>query len=169
MANNESLKVKIITVSDGVFNGEREDVSGKKLEEYFEANDWKVVEKTVISDGTTSVASALSELSKKFHGLIVTTGGTGFGPRDLTPEGTSKVLEREAPGLAESIRLANPLGRLSRATAGTLGETLIINLPGSTKGSIECVDAVFEVLGHAVRLLKDNYDPHPNHEHKKHE
>lgn len=79
------------------------------------------------------------------------------------------MLEREAPGLAESIRLVNPLGRLSRATAGTLGETLIINLPGSTKGSIECVDAVFEVLGHAVRLLKDNYDPHPNQEHKKHE
>ena len=100
--------------------------------------------------------------------MIVTTGGTGFGPRDQTPEGTSKVIQRAAPGIAEAVRLVNPLGRLSRATAGTLGEALIINLPGSSKGSIECIDSVIDVLGHAVRLLRDNSDPHPEHGQHKH-
>ena len=96
----------------------------------------------------------------------MTTGGTGFGPRDFTPEGTKEVIQREAPGIAEAMRLINPLGRLSRSAAGTLEESLIINLPGSTKGSIECLEAVINVLGHAVKLLQDNSDPHPNDGHK---
>ena len=101
-------------------------------------------------------------LADGFHGLIVTTGGTGFGPRDATPEGTKAVLDREAPGLAEAMRLVNPLGRLSRATAGTVGTALVLNTPGSSKGCVETVEAVIDVVGHAVRLLVDNYDPHPH-------
>ena len=94
------------------------------------------------------------ELAAGFAGLIVTTGGTGFGPRDLTPEGTLQVLDRAAPGLAEAMRLANPLGRLSRAAAGTLASSLVINLPGSTGGAIECLEAVLDVLPHALGLLR---------------
>jgi molybdenum cofactor synthesis domain-containing protein len=106
-----------------------------------------------VADGTESVAAALRELTDGFTGLVVTTGGTGFGPRDLTPEGTLDVLEREAPGLAEAMRLVSPLGRLSRAVAGTVGQSLILNTPGSTKGCIETLDAVLDILPHALRLL----------------
>src|SRR6266508_3254614 len=86
-------------------------------------------------------------------GLVVTTGGTGFGPRDLTPEGTRAVLEREAPGLAEAMRLVNPLGRLSRASAGTIGSALVLNTPGSSSGAVECLEAVIDVVPHALDLL----------------
>lgn len=168
MENEDLLRAKIVTVSDGVFSGHRDDVSGVKLKDYLTLKEWEVVETKVVADGVENVATALLELSKDFHGLIVTTGGTGFGPRDQTPEGTSKVIQRTAPGIAEAVRLVNPLGRLSRATAGTLGEALIINLPGSSKGSIECIDSVIDVLGHAVRLLRDNSDPHPEHGQHKH-
>ena len=88
-----------------------------------------------------------------FTGLVVTTGGTGFGPRDLTPEGTRAVLDREAPGLAEAMRLVNPLGRLSRGIAGTIGTALVLNLPGSPKGAVECLDAVLDIVPHALDLL----------------
>ena len=99
--------------------------------------------------------STVGGLSTDFNGLIVTTGGTGFGPRDLTPEGTKAVLEREAPGLAEAMRLCNPagLGRLSRAIAGTRGRAVILNTPGSTSGCVETIEAVLDVLHHAVDLL----------------
>ena len=93
-------------------------------------------------------------MSNGFAGLIVTTGGTGFGPRDLTPEGTRRVLEREAPGLAEAARLVKPeLGRLSRGVAGTVGKTLILNTPGSPKGCVEALGAVLNVLPHALSLM----------------
>ena len=83
----------------------------------------------------------------------MTTGGTGFGPRDLTPEGTRAVIEREAPGLAEAMRLVNPLGRLSRAVAGTVGQALVLNTPGSSSGAVETLEAVVDVLPHALELL----------------
>jgi molybdopterin biosynthesis enzyme MoaB len=92
-------------------------------------------------------------LAKAFDGLVVTTGGTGFAPSDLTPEGTRAVLYREAPGLAESMRLASPRGRLSRGVAGTLGGCLVLNTPGSPAGAVECLDAVLDVLPHALDLL----------------
>ena len=99
-----------------------------------------------------------------FAGILIPEeqGGTGFGPRDRTPEGTRAVLDREAPGLAEAMRLVNPLGRLSRGVAGTLETALIVNTPGSSKGCVETIDAVIDVLPHAVTLLVDNYDPHPS-------
>jgi molybdopterin adenylyltransferase len=107
-----------------------------------------------VADGVDSVATALRDLAAGFAGVVVTTGGTGFGPRDLTPEGTRQVLEREAPGLAEAMRLASPLGRLSRQLAGTVGEALILNLPGSSNGVRECLDAVLDVMPHALDLLR---------------
>jgi molybdopterin biosynthesis enzyme MoaB len=99
-------------------------------------------------------------LSRGFIGVIATTGGTGFGPRDQTPEGTKRVIDREAPGLAEAMRLVNPLGRLSRATAGTIGQCLVINTPGSTNGAVECFGAVADILPHALALLADEPTHH---------
>lgn len=145
---------KVLTVSDGVIAGTRDDRSGDALVEHLSAAGFTVVERRAIEDGIESVARALRDLTADFAGLVVTTGGTGFGPRDLTPEGTRAVLEREAPGLAEAMRLVNPLGRLSRQRAGTIGEALILNLPGSTSGSIECFDAVGDVVPHALELLR---------------
>lgn len=156
------MDAKVLTVSDGVVQGTREDRSGSALEDYLTGAGWHVVERAVVADGVDSVAGELRRLADGFHGLIVTTGGTGFGPRDSTPEGTRAVIDREAPGLAEAMRLVNPLGRLSRAVAGTLGTALVLNTPGSSKGCVETVDAVIDVVGHAVRLLVDNYDPHPH-------
>ena len=92
-------------------------------------------------------------MTKDFAGVIVTTGGTGFTERDLTPEGTLQVLERQAPGIAEAMRLVNPLGRLSRGVAGIVGRSIILNTPGSTVGCVECFDAVADVIPHALRLL----------------
>ncbi len=107
----------------------------------------------VVPDGMAPVADALVELSTGFAGLVVTTGGTGFSPTDLTPEATRAVIEREAPGLAEAMRSVNPLGRLSRGVAGSIGGCLILNVPGSPKGAVESLEAVADVLGHALELL----------------
>ena len=147
------LHAKVLTVSDGVVHGAREDKSGEALAGAVEAAGFVVVERRVTADGTENVAEALAELSEGFQGIVVSTGGTGFTPRDLTPEGTRIVIEREAPGLAEAMRLVNPLGRLSRGIAGIRGSTIILNTPGSTKGCVECFEAVADVLPHAVRLL----------------
>ncbi len=113
-----------------------------------------VVEAVLVSpDGVAAVAEALRAQTAGFSGLVVTTGGTGFGPRDLTPEGTRQVIEREAPGLAEAMRLVSPLGRLSRGIAGTIGSALVLNVPGSPKGAVECLEAVVDVVPHALGLL----------------
>jgi molybdopterin adenylyltransferase len=148
-----SLQAKVLTVSDRVAAGEKDDRSGPALVSRLTEAGFDVVEQAVVVDGRESVGEALVELAQEFAGLIVSTGGTGFGPRDLTPEGTGVILDREAPGLAEAMRLVNPLGRLSRGAAGTRGRALIINTPGSTAGALECLDAVLDVLPHALRLL----------------
>jgi molybdopterin adenylyltransferase len=144
---------KVLTVSDGVASGHRDDTGGRGLAEHLAAHDFEVVDHVVIPDGRESVAQALTALAADFCGLIATTGGTGFGPRDLTPEGTRDVIDREAPGLAEAMRAISPFGRLSRGRAGTIGSALVVNLPGSPKGAIEQIDAVIDVLGHALDLL----------------
>lgn len=144
---------KVLTVSDGVVAGTRDDRSGAALEERLMAAGFTVVERRVVADGADSVAGALGALAAGFTGLVVTTGGTGFGPRDLTPEGTRAVLDREAPGLAEAMRLVSPLGRLSRAVAGTVGAALVLNTPGSARGAVECLEAVLDVVPHALDLL----------------
>jgi molybdenum cofactor synthesis domain-containing protein len=146
------LLAKVLTVSDGVVAGTREDRGGAGLVERLTAEGYQVVETRVVADGRENVGEALVEMTEGFAGLVVTTGGTGFGPRDLTPEGTRVVLDREAPGLAEAMRLVSPLGRLSRAVAGTRGTALILNTPGSPKGAVECLDAVLDVLPHVLRL-----------------
>ncbi|CAN5228278.1 MogA/MoaB family molybdenum cofactor biosynthesis protein [soil metagenome] len=144
---------KVLTVSDGVVAGTREDRSGAALAERLGGAGFEVNDHQVVGDGIEAVAAALETMCRQFAGLVVTTGGTGFGPRDLTPEGTRAVIEREAPGLAEAMRLVNPLGRLSRGIAGTRGRALVVNTPGSTAGAVECLDAVLDVLPHALRLL----------------
>jgi molybdopterin adenylyltransferase len=148
------LQAKVLTASDGVVAGTREDKSGAALVARLSAEGFTVVEHRVVADGRETVGEALVELAEDFTGVIVTTGGTGFGPRDLTPEGTKIILDREAPGLAEAMRLVNPLGRLSRGVAGTRGTALILNTPGSTGGAIECLEAVIDVVPHALRLAQ---------------
>lgn len=149
------LRAIVVTVSDGVIAGTREDRSGDALSERLIEGGWTIADRRQIADGVESVRDLLTELAEGFNGIIVTTGGTGFGPRDLTPEGTKEALEREAPGLAEAMRLCNPdgLGRLSRAVAGTRGQAVILNTPGSTKGTVETLEAVIDVLPHAVDLV----------------
>jgi molybdenum cofactor synthesis domain-containing protein len=151
------LFAKVLTVSDGVVAGTRDDVSGRALAERLTAEGYDVLEHRVTEDGTDAVATALRALTDGFAGLVVTTGGTGFGPRDLTPEGTRAVIEREAPGLAEAMRLIshgrNANGMLSRAVCGAVGEALVCNLPGSSRGAIECLEAILSAIPHALDLL----------------
>ncbi|MDZ7677238.1 MAG: MogA/MoaB family molybdenum cofactor biosynthesis protein [Acidimicrobiales bacterium] len=149
----QPLCAKVLTVSDGVVAGTREDSSGEALATRLTQAGWTVLDHRVVADGTQSVREVLLEMARDFNGLIATTGGTGFGPRDLTPEGTAEAIDREAPGIAEAMRLVNPLGRLSRGVAGTIGEALVVNGPGSTAGAVETLEAVLDVLPHAVRLL----------------
>jgi molybdenum cofactor synthesis domain-containing protein len=153
-------KAKVLTVSDGVMAGTREDTSGQGLVTFLRDQGFAVVDHRVCSDGRESVASALSELCDGFAGLVVTTGGTGFAPRDETPEGTRMIIEREAPGLAEAMRSVNPLGRLSRGIAGVRHQAIICNTPGSPKGCVEQLEAIIEVLPHALLLLEDQPTPH---------
>ena len=154
-----ALLAKVITVSDGVVEGVRADRSGDAIEQHLAAAGFDVVERILTADGSEAVADTLRTACSGFAGLVVTTGGTGFGPRDLTPEGTRAVIEREAPGLAEAMRLVSPLGRLSRAVAGSVGEALVLNTPGSTQGSLETLDAVLDVIPHALELLAGGH-PH---------
>jgi molybdopterin adenylyltransferase len=154
-------QAKVVTVSDGVMGGTREDRSGAALAAALESGGFDVIERSVIADGVASVAGELARLSASFSGLVVTTGGTGFSPRDQTPEGTLEILEREAPGLAEAMRLVNPLGRLSRGVAGIRGHCIILNTPGSPAGAVECVQAVLDVIPHALDLLGDQPTRHP--------
>jgi len=150
---------KVLTVSDSVAARSRVDRSGDAVEALLQANSFVVVERRVVPDGVAPVATALRDLSASFVGLIVTTGGTGFSQTDLTPEATRQVLEREAPGMAEVMRAASPLGPLSRAVAGTVGSCLILNLPGSVDGAVESLGAVLNVLNHALVLLAGG-EPH---------
>ena len=155
-----TLQAKVLTVSDGVIAGRREDKSGAALVDALVSAGFEVVERHVVADGVASVAGALSRLTANFIGLVVTTGGTGFAPRDHTPEGTREVIEREAPGLAEAMRLVNPLGRLSRGMAGIRGRAIVLNTPGSPAGAVECLQAVIDVLPHAIELLSEQPTRH---------
>ena len=149
------LQAKVLTVSDGVFHGTRDDASGRALVDQLTSAGFEVVDHQVTADGTDAVATALTSMTDGFRGLVVTTGGTGFAPRDQTPEGTRRVIEREAPGLAEAMRLVSPFGRLSRGVAGVAGEAIVCNTPGSPKGCVEQLGAILDVLPHALRLLHE--------------
>ena len=153
---DERLLAKVLTVSDGVAHGTRDDASGRALVEQLTGAGFDVVEHRVTEDGVgRRWPAALTELTDGFAGLVVTTGGTGFAPRDQTPEGTRLVIEREAPGLAEAMRLISPFGRLSRGVAGVRGLAIVCNTPGSPKGCVEQLGAVLDVLPHALRLLHE--------------
>ncbi|MGA8038550.1 MAG: MogA/MoaB family molybdenum cofactor biosynthesis protein [Acidimicrobiia bacterium] len=146
----------MITVSDGVDAGTRDDLSGRALAELLTENGFEVTT-AVVPDEQSAIVSALHDAA---HGsrLIVTTGGTGFGPRDVTPEATDLVLEREAPGITHLMLRAGlestKMAALSRARAGSLGTTLIVNVPGSTRGAIESMKAIMELIPHALDLLE---------------
>jgi molybdopterin adenylyltransferase len=150
---------KVLTVSSSVHDGTREDRSGPLVARRLESAGFGVLERRVSPDGIEAVADALKEMAVGFEGLIVTTGGTGFSPSDLTPEATSAVIEREAPGLEEAMRSVSPLGRLSRGRAGTMHRCLVLNTPGSPGGAVESLEAVLDVLPHALDLLAGGH-PH---------
>lgn len=160
MSDEPALYAKVLTVSDGVFHGTRDDTGGVGLAAHLAAHGFEIADHQLTQDGADHVAAKLTEMSDRFAGLIVTTGGTGFAPRDQTPEGTRAVLERDAPGLAEAMRLVSPFGRLSRGVAGVRGQAIICNTPGSPKGAIEQIDAVLDVLPHALRLLASEPTQH---------
>jgi molybdenum cofactor synthesis domain-containing protein len=159
-ADTSPLLAKVLTVSDGVVHGTREDRSGVALVEALTGAGFGVVAHEVVSDGEAEVAAALAGMCDGFAGLVVTTGGTGFAPRDQTPEGTRRVIEREAPGLAEAMRLVSPLGRLSRGIAGIRGQAIVLNTPGSPKGCVEQLGAVIDIVPHALRLLAETPTTH---------
>ena len=146
------LQAKVLTVSSGVAAGTRRDTSGEAVADLLRDHGFTVVERAVVPDGLDPVAEALRRLATDFQGLVVTTGGSGFTPDDLTPEATGSVVDREAPGLAEAMRAVNPLGRLSRGRAGVVGAAIVVNLPGSAKGAREQLGAIVDVLPHALEL-----------------
>ena len=145
----------MLTVSDGVSAGEREDESGDLLARALAENGWEVGRRTV-PDDRDEIATALRELAGT-TALVLTTGGTGFGPRDVTPEATAEVVERGAPGIAEAVRAdavaRTPHGMLSRGTAGIVGSTLVVNLPGSPGACRDGWAVLAPAVGHAVKLL----------------
>lgn len=156
------MRAAVVTVSDRVSRGEAEDRSGPAVAEALAALGFDVIQ-SVVADGVESVAGELRRLLPVAD-LIATTGGTGFAARDLTPEGTRLVVEREAPGLAEAMRSVtfgkNPHGLLSRGVCGIAGTTLIVNLPGSVRGATESLDVVAPALRHGLELLTDTESDH---------
>ena len=153
------IRAAVITISDSVSRGAREDRSGQRLRERAESLGWTVPVAEVISDERDQIAARLRNLADSGGvSVILTTGGTGIALRDVTPEATRQVIDREIPGLGEVMRAegrkATPMAALSRGLAGTRGKVLIINLPGSPKGALESLDAISNLVPHMVDLLE---------------
>lgn len=152
------IKVAILTASDRGARGEREDVSGKIIEEMVKDIGGQVMDYRVVSDDLDVLKETMLQMCEKGADIILTTGGTGFSPRDNTPEATLGVIEKEVPGIPEAMRQKSlektPHAMLSRARAGTRGKTLIVNLPGSPKAVRENLEVILPALPHAVEVLK---------------
>jgi molybdenum cofactor biosynthesis protein B len=150
-------RARVITVSDGVSVGTREDESGRALVRMLKDAGFEVTEPVVVPDDQQRIADAIIAAAEHGADVVVTTGGTGLGPRDVTPQATSAVIDFEVPGIGEAMRRAGaastPMAALSRSMAGVRGHTLIINVPGSPRGATESIEAVMPSLAHAIRLL----------------
>ena len=162
------LRVGIVTVSDRSARGERADTSGPALAALVEEQGWVVEQCVILPDDLPALRDLLARWADGGElDLILTTGGTGFAPRDITPEATAAVIQRQAPGLAEAMRQESlhvtPHAMLSRATAGIRAATLIVNLPGSPQGALENLRVILPVLPHAVQLLKSDPDAESGH------
>ena len=156
------MRAAVLTVSDGVSAGEREDASGDLLAELARDEGYEVTRR-VVRDDREEIAGAIRELARKAR-LVLTTGGTGLAPRDVTPEATADVLERPAPGIAEALRAdaiaKTPHGLLSRGVAGAVGSTLVVNLPGSTGACRDGFEVLRPALPHALALLSEKATRH---------
>ncbi len=155
------IRFGILTLSDRSARGERPDASGPALAELIRAQGWLVAAQQILPDDESSIRAELIQWADSGDfDVILTTGGTGFAPRDVAPEATRAVVQRDAPGLAEAMRADSlkktPHAMLSRAVAGMRGRTLIVNLPGSPKGAVENLQTILSVLPHAVQLLTDD-------------
>lgn len=156
-----TIRFGILTLSDRSARGERADASGPALVDLVQNQGWSVVAQSLLPDNELGIRDLLTSWADSGEmDVILTTGGTGFSPRDVTPEATRAVIHREAPGLAEAMRLASlkvtPHAMLSRIVTGIRKKTLIINLPGSPRGAVENLQVVIPVLPHAVQLLQED-------------
>lgn len=163
-----TIRVGILTLSDRSARGERADESGPALARLVQARGWSIIKQAILPDDESKIRSALMEWSDSGNfDVILTTGGSGFAPRDATPEATKAVIEREAPGLVEAMRAASltatPHAMLSRSVAGIRKRTLIVNLPGSPKGAVENLQVILPALPHAVQLLRNDPDSETSH------
>jgi molybdopterin adenylyltransferase len=152
------MRVAVLTISDSVSRGEREDLSGPAVVAFCRGLGWEIVTTLRVSDDLAAIRAQLTELAHSARvDLVFTTGGTGIGPRDNAPEATQEVADRVIPGIAEEMRRTGlektPTAILSRAVAASRGKTLIVNLPGSPKGAVESLEAVAHFLPHAVNVL----------------
>ena len=164
LSDREVRPAAVLTISDGVSRGYREDRAGAALVELLESEGFAVTVRKVVPDDAAEIGGAIADLAARVP-LVVTTGGTGLGPRDVTPEATRLVLDKEAPGLvmlmlSEAIR-QNPMAALSRAVVGTIGASLVVNLPGSPRGAVENLTALLPILPHALALLGGDTEHRP--------
>ena len=160
------IQAAVLTISDSVYSGKRADLSGPTVRQRLEQLGWSVCALEVLPDQQELIAQRLSTLADGNQvSAIFTTGGTGVAPRDVTPEATRTILDREIPGLAELMRAtgrsSTPLAVLSRGIAGTRGKVLVVNLPGSPRGAAESLDAIVNVVPHILELLRGQTEHAP--------